>query len=103
MFYEGERYRLDELLDRLCSEGCFSDIVVNGELFQACKVDVFMPKVGEVSIVVNVKAQTKDTHLLCTDLVDCSVEEIVGHALERHRIEGVYLARNCRSRIFDFF
>jgi len=49
-----------------------------------------MPKIGDVSIVVNVKTQTKDTHLLCTDLVDCSVEEIVGHALERHRIEDFY-------------
>jgi hypothetical protein len=28
--------------------------------------------------------------LLCTDLVDCSVEEIVGHALVRHGIEDFY-------------
>jgi len=90
VFYEGNRYRLDELSDRLRSEGCFSDIVVNGELFQACKVDVFMPKIGDVSIVVNVRTLTKDTHLLCTDLVDCSVEEIVGHALVRHGIEDFY-------------
>jgi len=90
VFYEGERCRLDELFNRMCLEGRFSDIIVNGELFQACKVDVFMPKIGYVSIIVNVKTQTKDTHLLCTDLVDCSVEEIVGHALERHRIEDFY-------------
>ena len=90
VFYEGKRYRLDELFDRLRSEGSFSDIEVRGELFQACKVDVFMPKIGYVSIVVNVRAQTKDTHLLCTDLVNCSVEMIVGHALERHRIEDFY-------------
>ena len=90
VFYKGERYRLDELFDRLSSDGSFSDIIVNGELFQACKVDVFMPKIGDVSIVVNVRVQTKDTHLLCTDLVDCGVEEIVGHALERHRIEDFY-------------
>jgi len=90
VFYEGERYRLDELFNKMCLEGSFSDVVVNGELFQACRVDVFMPKIGDVSIVVNVKAQTKDTHLLCTDLVDCSVEVIVGHALERHRIEDFY-------------
>ena len=90
VFYKGERYRLDELFDRLSSDGSFSDIIVNGELFQACKVDVFMPKIGDVSIVVNVRVQTKDTHLLCTNLVDCGVEEIVGHALERHRIEDFY-------------
>ena len=90
VFYESKRYRLDELFNKLRLEGSFSDIIVKGELFQACKVDVFMPKIGDVSIVVNVKTQTKDTHLLCTDLVDCSVEEIVGHALERHRIEDFY-------------
>ena len=90
VFYEGNRYRLDELFDRLSNEGSFCDIIVNGELFHACKVDVFMPKIGDVSIVVNVRVHTKDTHLLCTDLVDCSVEEIVGHALERHRIEDFY-------------
>ena len=90
VFYESKRYRLDELFNKLRLEGSFSDIIVNGELFQACKVDVFMPKIGDVSIVINVKTQTKDTHLLCTDLVDCSVEEIVGHALERHRIEDFY-------------
>ena len=90
VFYGDKRYRLDELFGKLRDEGCFSDIVVNGELFQACKVDVFMPKIGDVSIVVNVRAQTKDTHLLCTNMVDCSVEAIVGHALERHRIEDFY-------------
>lgn len=90
VFYEGNRYRLDELFDKLRNEGSFYDIVVSGELFQACKVNVFMPKIGDVSIVVNVRAQTKDTHLLCTDLVDCSVEEVVGHALQRHRIEDFY-------------
>lgn len=90
VFYEGKRYRLDELFNRLRSEGSFSDIIVSGELFQACKVDVFVPKIGDASIVVNVRVQTKDTHLLCTDRVGCSVEEIVGHALERHRIEDFY-------------
>jgi hypothetical protein len=90
VFYEDKRYRLDEFSARLRSEGGFSDIIVNGELFQACKVDVFMPKIGDVSIVVNVKAHTKDTHLLCTNMVDLGVEEIVGHALQRHRIEDFY-------------
>ena len=90
VFYEGKRYRLDELFSRLRSEGSFSDIIVHGELFQACKVEVFVPKIGDASIVVDVRVQTKDTHLLCTDLVGCSVEEIVRHALERHRIEDFY-------------
>ncbi|NWF86239.1 transposase [Candidatus Bathyarchaeota archaeon] len=90
VFYEGKRYRIDELFDKLRSEGGFFDIVVKGEVYSAFKADVFMPKMGYFSIVMNVKADTKEVHFLCTDLVSCSVEEILGHALERHRIEDFY-------------
>jgi len=90
VFYEGGKYRLNELVDRLRSEGRFSDIVVDREVYQASKADVYIPKLGCISIVVDVKEGTKDTHLLCTDLTDCSLEEIVHHAVQRHRIEGFY-------------
>jgi len=90
VFYQGKRYRIDELFDRICSEGGFFDVVVNGEVYCVFKADVFLPKMGYVSIVMNVKAGTGNVHFLCTDLVGCSVEEIVGHALERHRIEDFY-------------
>jgi hypothetical protein len=80
-FYDGKKYHLCELVDRLRSEGSFSDVLVEGDLFQVCKVEVFLPKIGDVSIVVNVKADTKDGHLLCTDLVGSSVEEIVSMRL----------------------
>jgi len=89
-FHDGKRIHLHELVDKLRCEGSFFDMIVDGEMYQACKVDVFMPKIGYVSIVVNVRADSKDTHLLCTDLVGCSVEEIVKHALQRHRIEDFY-------------
>ena len=74
-----------------CAGKGFSDVEVNGEIFQAFKVEVLLPKIGYVSIVTNVKADTKDKHLLCTDLVGSSVEDIVGHALNRHRIEDFYV------------
>ena len=90
VFYEEKRYRIDELFDKICSEGDFFDVVVNGEVYSVFKADVFLPKMGYFSIVMNVKANTKDVHFLCTDMVGCSVEEILGHALERHRIEGFY-------------
>jgi hypothetical protein len=90
VFYEEKRYRLDELFDKIRSEGGFFDVVMNGEVYSAFKAYVFMPKMGYFSIVINVKASTKDVHFLCTDLVGCSVEEIVGHGLERHRIEDFY-------------
>jgi hypothetical protein len=35
---------------------------VNGELYQAFKADVFMPKMGYFSIVMNVKVGTRDIH-----------------------------------------
>jgi hypothetical protein len=90
VFYEEKRYRLDELFDKILSEGGFCDVVMNGEVYSVFKADVFMPKMGYFSIVINVKAGTRDVHFLCTDLVGCSVEEIVGHGLERHRIEDFY-------------
>jgi hypothetical protein len=92
VFYENKRYRLDELFDKLRSEGGFCDAVVKGEVYSAVKADVFIPKMGYFSIVMNVKVGTGDVHFLCTDLVGCSVEEIVGHGLERHRIEDFYKA-----------
>lgn len=90
VFYEEKRYRIGELFDKIRLEGGFFDVVVEGEVYSAFKADVFMPKMGYFSIVMNVKANTKDVHFLCTDLVGCSVEEILGHALERHRIEDFY-------------
>ena len=90
VFYEGKRYRLDELFDKIRLEGGFFDAAVKGEVYCAFKADVFMPKMGYFSIVINVKANTKDVHFLCTDLVGCRVEEILRHGLERHRIEDFY-------------
>jgi hypothetical protein len=90
VFYEEKRYRIDELFDKIRLEGGFFDVVVGGELYSVFKADVFMPKMGYFSIVMNVKAGTSDVHFLCTDLVGCSVEEILGHALQRHRIEDFY-------------
>jgi hypothetical protein len=90
VFLDGEKIHLRELVDLMRGEGGFHDVEVNGELYQACKVDAYMPRVGGVSIVVNVKADTRDVHLLCTDLVDLDVVDLVGHALERHRVEDFF-------------
>lgn len=90
IIYEGKKYHLKELVDLLRAEGRFSDVVVDGEIYQAVKVDAFIPSLGSVSTVINVKAGTKDVHLLCTDLTECSAEDIVRHALKRHRIEDFH-------------
>jgi hypothetical protein len=81
VFYNDKKYHLHELLDLLRSEGRLCDVVVNGERYNACQLEVFIPTIGQVCFVVNVKAGTKDVHLLCTNLTGCSLEELVGHAL----------------------
>lgn len=88
-FLDGKKYHLNELLDRLRSEGKFFDVFIDGEIYQACKVDVFTKKLGKVSVVVDVKADTDDVHILCTDMKS-TTEKIVEHALERHRIEDFH-------------
>jgi hypothetical protein len=89
-FVEDKRIHLRDLVEEMCSTGCFHDVEVGGELYQACKVEVTMPKVGEVSVLVNVKVGSNDVHLLCSDMVGCGVGELLGHALERHRVEDFY-------------
>jgi len=85
-FYEKRKYHLAELLDNLREEGRFVDVLVDGEVYNACQLEVFVPKLGLVRFVVDVKADTKDVHLLCTNLTGCSLEELVGHALVMCRI-----------------
>ena len=89
VFYEGRRYHLSELLDRLRSDGWFTDAFIDGEIYQSCKVRVFAKKLGRVSVVFNVKAGTDDVHILCTEMRS-GTEEVVRHALERHRIEDFH-------------
>ena len=89
-FIDGRRIHLRDLIEEMCTGGCFQDVEVGGELYQACKVEVTMPKVGDVSVLVDVKADTRDVHLLCSDMVGCAVGELLGHALERHRVEDFY-------------
>jgi hypothetical protein len=90
VYYQKEKLHLNELKDRLRDEGRFVDVVVDGEIYQASKVNVYLPEIGDVSIVVNVKADNRKVHLLCTDLTELTVGEIVEHALKRHSIEDFH-------------
>jgi hypothetical protein len=89
-FYESRKYHLHELLQKLLEEGRFHDVVIDEEIYQVCKVDAFVPKLGSVSIVINCRAGTEDVHILCTDLTDCSAGEIVKHALKRGKVDQFY-------------
>jgi len=86
VFFEDKKYHLWELLDKLRVEGQLSDVIVNGEFYNACQLEVFVPAIGHVCFLVNVKADTKDVHLLCTNLIGCGLEALVGHALQTCRI-----------------
>ena len=55
VFYEEKRIRLDKLFDKIRLEGGFFDVVVKGELYSAFKADVFLPKMGYFSIVMNLR------------------------------------------------
>ena len=90
VYYQNERFNLYELYVWLCSEGRFVDVVVNGEIYSACSVVVYIPEIGNVLILINVKAGTDDLHYLCSDLLELSVFELVEMALRRHVIEEVH-------------
>jgi hypothetical protein len=90
VFYRSKKYHVHELIEKLRSGRRFRDVVIGGELYQACKLDVFLPRIGNASIVVNVNAQTKDVHILCTDLMGCSARQIVRHALKRGKVDQFY-------------
>jgi len=90
VYYQGEKLHLNDLFSRLREEGRFVDVVVDGEIYQACKVNVYVAEIGDVSILIDVKADTRDVHMLCTDLTELSVWEIAVHALKRHAIEDFH-------------
>ena len=90
VFYKSKKYHVHELVEKLRSDGRFVDVVIDGELYQACKLDVFLPKIGNASIVINANAETKDVHILCTDLTDCSAKGVVKHALKRGKVDQFY-------------
>ena len=90
VYFRGEKISLSNLYDLLCEEGRFVDVVVDGEIYLACGVKVYVAEIGDVLILVNVKAGTDDLHFLCSDLLELSVFELLEMALRRHVIEEVH-------------
>ncbi|MCL1970678.1 MAG: hypothetical protein FWF66_04390 [Candidatus Bathyarchaeota archaeon] len=90
VYYRGEEFALSDLYDLLCEEGWFVDVVVGGEIYLVCGVKVYVAEIGDVLILINVKAGTNDVHFLCSDLVELSVFEFLEMALKRHVIEAVH-------------
>jgi hypothetical protein len=90
VLYDGKRMHVSDLLNILRKEGQFTDTVIDGQIYQTLKVMAYIPSLKEnVSIVINAKADTKDVHILCTDLQE-DVSTIFKYARKRVTIENSY-------------
>ncbi|MFY9795626.1 MAG: transposase [Candidatus Nitrosopolaris sp.] len=90
IIYDGKRMNVSKLLNILRKRGQFTDTVIDGQNYQTVKVMAYIPSLREnVSIVINAKADTKDVHVLCTDLQE-DVSTIFSYARKRVMIENSY-------------
>ena len=62
-------------------EGILSNVIEDGKVYNTCQLQVFVPKIGNACFVVDVKADTKDVHLLTINLAGVSIEELLGTRL----------------------
>jgi hypothetical protein len=94
VFCNEEKLNVTELLDR-SRPFFFHDVEVDGELYQCLDTEAFIPKMGgkNTRIVFNCKADTKDVHFTCTNILksrEQSTAVILKHALKRDRIESFH-------------
>lgn len=88
--YEGKKMHASDLIDILRKRGRFTDTIIDGEIYNAVKLKAYMPSLKEnINIVINVRAETKDIHILCTEL-DKDIATIIRYALKRMKIENFY-------------
>ncbi len=94
VFYNEERLNVSKLLDR--SRPFLRDVEVDGELYQCLDTETFIPKMGggkNTRILFNCKADTKDIHFTCTNMLkskEPSTAVILEHALKRAGIESFH-------------
>ena len=64
IIYDGKRMNVSNLLNILRKRGQFTDMVIDGQIYQTVKVMAYIPSLREnVSIVINAKSDTKDVHV----------------------------------------
>jgi hypothetical protein len=91
VLYDGKHMHVTDLINILRKRGQFTDTVIDGQIYQTVKVIVYIPSMKEtVSIVINAKGDTKDIHVLCTDLQQEDVSTISRYARKRVTIENSY-------------
>ena len=90
VLYNGKSMHVLDLMNILRKGGQFTDTVIDGQIYQTVKVMAYIPSLKEnVSIVINAKADTKDVHVICTDLQE-DVSTIIRYAQKRVTIENSY-------------
>lgn len=91
--YEGKKMHVSDLIDIIMERGRFTDTIIDGEIYNAVKLKVYIPsllKKENINIVINVRAETKDIRILCTELEREDTVTIIKYALKRIKIENFY-------------
>ena len=91
--YEGKKMHVSDLIDIVMKRGRFTDTIIDGEIYNAVKLKVYIPsllKKENINIVINVRAETKDIRILCTELEKEDTVTIIRYALKRMKIENFY-------------
>lgn len=89
--YESKKMHVSDLIDVLRERGIFTDTIIDGEIYNAVKLTVYIPSLKEnINIIINVRAETKDIRILCTGLEKEDTDTIIRYALKRMKIENFY-------------
>jgi len=89
VFCGEEKLHVDELADRM--RPFFRDLEVDGELYQCLDVQAYMPRIRDVRLLFNCRADSKkDMHNLCTNIRDIPSEELLKRSFERAKIESFH-------------
>ena len=91
IIYEGKKMHASDLIDILRERGRFTDTIIDGEIYNAVKLKVYIPSLKEnINIIINVRAETKDIRIPCTELEKEDTVTIIRYALKRMKIENFY-------------
>lgn len=88
VFHDEGKVHVGELADRM--RPFFRDVELDGELYQCLEAQGYMPRIGGVRLLFNCKADTKDTHSLCTNIKDLPTRELLKKSFERAKTESFH-------------
>ena len=87
---DGKRVHVDEVVDKMRS--FIRHVEVDSEPYQCLDAEAYVPKVGDVRLLINYKADTKDVHNLCTSFKDFPTGELLKKSVERVKTESFHWA-----------